>query len=70
MDNKYGTVFLETEALLATVNEDDEYLKEVLAKMLPGELGRLERDLNNLRWVISDERVRRRARGRSEGGQQ
>lgn len=35
---KYGTNFLETEAILAAQEGDEETLKRILDEMLPGEL--------------------------------
>lgn len=40
--NKYGTSFLETEALLAAQEDDSEYLSLVLAKLNLHELRRLQ----------------------------
>lgn len=35
---KYGTIFVETEIILAALNEDDEYIREKLDGLLPGEM--------------------------------
>lgn len=46
--SKYGTNYLETEALLAAQEGDQEELDRLLAQMLPGELTNLSNAAENL----------------------
>jgi hypothetical protein len=38
---KYGTVFVESELILATAQDDPDYIQELLGNLLPGEIERL-----------------------------
>lgn len=56
---KYGTPFLEAEALLAVSEDDEDYLDQVLAQLSPSELGRLEK---NAQWLATYARSERNKR--------
>lgn len=48
-ENRFGTHFVETEALLAFDVDQEEYARRVLADSLVGELRKLARDAGRLR---------------------
>lgn len=54
----YGTPYTETEVLVAVMEGDYEGAKELLADMLPSELSTFAGNLINLRWLVSEARVR------------
>jgi hypothetical protein len=51
-DNKYGTMFLETEALLAITEEDFAHAARLIEQMLPGERSRLANAADELASLI------------------
>lgn len=53
--SKYGTQFVETEALLAEMNQDQDMLEYILCGMLPGELLQLNNYLANMIKAINTE---------------
>lgn len=60
MNEGYGTNFQESEALLALTVEDEEYAREVLSQMLPGELAELKQAAEQLARMCETEYVSRR----------
>ena len=46
--SKYGTPFVQTEALVAVGNEDHDTAEDILRSMLPGELARLRQNAEEL----------------------
>lgn len=58
----YGTKFVETEALLAAMNKDQEALKEMIGNMMPFEQRELARACDRLKnelwYTLSKEEVK------------
>lgn len=53
------TPYVETEALLALLSEDEDALRALLRDLLPGELENLRRHAQDLAYRCRDEQLRR-----------
>lgn len=51
------TPFIETEALLAVMDDDEDRSRELLATMLPNELARFERQVDRLGELVVEARA-------------
>lgn len=55
----FETPYVETEALLAFMNEDSDRVQELIKEMLPGELDRFQGQLIDLAYLVLKERKSR-----------
>ncbi len=51
---QYGTNYLESEAILAAQEGDEEEVRKILKKMLPNELRKLGKASNQLGYLIEE----------------
>lgn len=58
MVSKFGTQFVETEALMAKMEDDQQSLDEILGKMLPGEVAQFRVHLQSIIWTIDGVRIK------------
>ncbi len=63
----YGTNYMESEAVLAAVQGDQETLERIVGEMLDGELRGFKNSLHEVIAAVEDEQMRRDRERRRQG---